>query len=305
MHTRADLQAFVDLPYRLYCHDLVWVPPLRDEQMSQYDPARNPMLDHCKTTLFLAEDAGKIVGRVSAFIDHLALDAWKEPIGLFGSYECANDPAASRLLLDAARQWLRGQGMRAMRGPWSFASQEWGAVLEGYTSSPVVMAPYNPPYYNDQLAAYGLSKVKDLVVYYIDDREGYQIPERIIRLTDLVQKRFKVHVRPLNMDRLDEDVAAMARDMKQLVHPKAILIAEDAAGKPIGLVIAGGLVPPAITNKLLPDDFDEDALSAPPVEFPIKNLLPRAKVQLPVRDGYHHLASHHLALQVRIGVVFA
>ena len=280
VQNKADLKAFVDLPYRLYRHDPVWVAPLRDEQMGQYDPARNPMLDHCKTTLFLAEDAGKIVGRVSAFIDQLALDAWKEPIGLFGSYECAKDPAASRLLLDAARQWLQGQGMHAMRGPWSFASQEWGAVLEGFTPSPVVMAPYNPPYYNDQLAAYGLCKVKDLVVYYIDAREGYQIPERIIKLTDLVQKRFKVRVRPLNMDRLDEDVAAMvkvlnaslednwgiypvtaaeasamARDMKQLVHPKAILIAEDAHGKPIGVAMSlpdVNLLLKGLNGRLLP-----------------------------------------------------
>ena len=263
VQTKADLKAFVDLPYRLYRHDPVWVAPLRDEQNSQYDPARNPMLDHCKTTLFLAEDAGKIVGRVSAFVDQLALDAWKEPIGLFGSYECTNDPTASRLLLDAARHWLQGQGMRAMRGPWSFASQEWGTVLEGFTPAPVVMAPYNPPFYNDQLAAFGLSKVKDLLVYYIDAREGYQIPERIIKLTDLVQKRYKVSVRPLDMNRMDEDVAAivkvlnnslvdnwgiypvtaaeaaqMAKDMKQLVHPKAILIAEDAQGKPIGVAMS-------------------------------------------------------------------
>ena len=263
VQTKADLKAFVNLPYRLYRHDPVWVAPLRDEQMSQYDPARNPMLDHCKTILFLAEDAGKIVGRVSAFVDQLALDAWKEPVGLFGSYECIYDPTASRLLLEAARQWLQGQGMRAMRGPWSFASQEWGTVLEGYTPSPVVLAPYNPPYYNDQLAAFGLAKVKDLVVYYIDAREGYQIPERIIKLTDLVQKRYKVSVRPLDMNRMDEDVAAivkvlnislednwgiypvtaaeaaqMAKDMKQLVHPKAILIAEDAQGKPIGVAMS-------------------------------------------------------------------
>jgi ribosomal protein S18 acetylase RimI-like enzyme len=280
VQTGADLKSFVGLPYRLYRHDPVWVPPLRDEQMGQYDPARNPMLDHCTTTLFLAEEAGKIVGRVSAFIDHLAVEAWKEPVGLFGSYECIDNPIASRMLLDAARGWLRGQGMQAMRGPWSFASQEWGTVIEGYTPSPVIMAPYNPPYYNDQLSAYGLSKVKDLVVYYIDAREGYQIPERIIRLTDLVQKRFKVRVRPLNMDHLDEDVAAivkvlnnslednwgiypvtaaeaaaMARDMKQLVHPKAILIAEDSAGAPIGVAMSlpdVNLLLKGLNGRLLP-----------------------------------------------------
>jgi hypothetical protein len=75
VQTRNDLKAFVDLPYHLYRRDPVWVPPLRDEQMGQFDPARNPMLDHCKTTLFLAQEGGKIVGRVSAFVDRLALEA--------------------------------------------------------------------------------------------------------------------------------------------------------------------------------------------------------------------------------------
>ena len=61
------------------------------------------------------------------------------------------------------------------------------------------MAPYNPPYYNDQFTAYGLTKVKDLLVYIIDAREGYRIPERILTLTDRVAQRYKVHVRALDM----------------------------------------------------------------------------------------------------------
>ncbi len=263
VQSKADLKHFIELPYRLYRNDPVWVPPLRDEQKSTFDPARNPMFDHCTTALFLAEEGGQIIGRVSAFVDHLALEAWKEPIGLFGSYECGNNLVASRMLLDTARRWLREQGMQAMRGPWSFTSQDWGTVIEGYTPSPVLMAPYNPPYYNEQLEAFGLSKVKDLMVYYIDTREGYQVPERIIKLTDLVQKRYNVRVRPIDMKRLEEEVpilvrlinisladnwgiypvtdaeaAAMVRDLKQIVHPKAILIAEDQAGKPIGIAMS-------------------------------------------------------------------
>lgn len=38
-----------------------------------------------------------------------------------------------------------------MRGPWSFVSQEWGRVVEGFSSAPVVLSPYNPPYYHDLL----------------------------------------------------------------------------------------------------------------------------------------------------------
>jgi hypothetical protein len=263
VQNNADLKSFIDLPYRLYRSDPVWVPPLRYEQMGQFDRKRNPMLEHCQTALFLLQDQGKVIGRISAFTDRLALEHWQQPVGLFGSYECIDSLEASRLLLETARDWLRGEGMQVMRGPWSFASQEWGCVVEGFQPSPVVMAPYNPPYYNNQLLNFGLTKVKDLLVYCIDAGQGYQMPERILKLTELVQKRYNVHVRPVNMNNLEVDVktmvklanlsiadnwgyypvteaeaAVMAHDMKQIVHPKALLIAEDARGEPIGFAMS-------------------------------------------------------------------
>ncbi|MDO8972010.1 MAG: hypothetical protein Q7U74_15050, partial [Saprospiraceae bacterium] len=90
--THQELQAFIDLPYELYRNDPVWVAPLRSEQAAQYVPEKNPMLSHCTYTLFLAKDEGRVLGRISAFVDHLAVEHWKQPIGLFGSFECINDP---------------------------------------------------------------------------------------------------------------------------------------------------------------------------------------------------------------------
>lgn len=268
--TRKDLAAFLDLPYRLYKNDPVWVPPLRDEQRGQFDPERNPLLDHCEWQLFLLEENGKTIGRIAAFIDLLAINFWKERIGLFGYYECLRDPStalgaspdAARLLLEAARSWLRSRKCTSMRGPWSFVSQEWGLVVEGFEPSPVVMAPYNPPYYEKHLTDFGLEKVKDLLCWYISAAEGYQIPERIMHLTEAVQKRCNVHVRQLDMKRYDEEVKiiielanstiidnwgyspvteaeiqAMARDMKPVLQPKGVLFAEDADGRPIGFAI--------------------------------------------------------------------
>src|SRR5512138_3250270 len=209
--TKADLKQFIELPYRLYKDDPVWVPPLRDEQWAQYEPKRNPMLDHCEYTLFLLEDGGEAIGRVSAFTDRLALEHWGQPIGLFGSYECRADGEASRMLLGAARDWLRGRGMKSMRGPWSFASQEWGLVIEGFTPPPVVLAPYKPPAYNDHLTGFGLAKAKDLLVYYVDMREGYRIPERYMTLTEKVQKRYGVTIRHADMSKLEEEVRIFVR----------------------------------------------------------------------------------------------
>ncbi len=263
VQTRKDLAAFIDLPYRLYRHDPVWVPPLRDEQRGQFDPRRNPLLDHCEWQLFLLERDGQVVGRIAAFIDTLAVDFWKEPIGLFGYFECIPDPVAGRALLTAARDWLKARGMTAMRGPWSFVSQEWGAVVEGFTPSPVIMAPYNPAYYNDYLVAFGLEKAKDLLCWYASVAEDHRIPQRILALTDQVAERYGVRVRPLDMRRYDDEVKviielsnasiidnwgyspvtdaevrAMAHDLKPILQPKGVLFAEDCSGRPIGFAIA-------------------------------------------------------------------
>lgn len=263
VQSAADLNAFIDLPYRLYRTDPNWVPPLRDEVRGQFDHKRNPLLDHCEYDLFLLRDGERVVGRIAAFIDRLCVEAWQEPVGLFGYYECPPDAAASRRLLETARDWLRERGMKAMRGPWSFVSQEWGAVVEGYEPSPVVMAPYNPPYYNDQFRDFGLEKIKDLMVYIIDAGDGYQIPGRILNLTDRVAERYGVRVRPVDMKHFDhevdtiielsnaslsnnwgyapvteDEVRAMARDMKPIIHPKGVLFAEDKDNRPIGFAIA-------------------------------------------------------------------
>ena len=195
--------------------------------------------------------------------DRLAVEAWKQPIGLFGYYESPEDATAAQELLSAAQNWLQMCGMKMMRGPWSFVSQEWGSVIEGFTPPPVIMGPYNPPYYNVQYTAFGLQKVKDLVCYAIDTAAGYQIPPRILTMTDKIARRYGVRVRSLDMKRYDEEVRtvidlsnasiidnwgyspvteaevqAMAHDLKPVIQPKGVLFAEDAHGRAVGFAIA-------------------------------------------------------------------
>lgn len=263
VRSRGELNRFIDLPYRIYRSDPVWVPPLRDEQQGQFDPRRNPLLDHCERELFLLWDGSEPVGRVAAFVDNLAVDFWKQRIGLFGYFESPNDPAAARLLLETARGWLRQRGMLSMRGPWTFVSQEWGMVVEGFTPPPVVMAPYNPPFYNDLLTGFGLVKVKDLLCWAVSAVEGYRIPDRILTLTDAVARRYGITIRPLDMKRFadevklieelsnssiisnwgyspvtEAEVRATARDLKPVIQPKGVLFAEDRHGRAVGFAIA-------------------------------------------------------------------
>ncbi len=262
VRSKKELDTFIFLPYKIYKNDPMWVEPLRSEMRGQFNPKTNPLLDHCEYELFLLMDGDKAVGRIAAFIDTLALDYWKEKTGLFGYYESPADKTASKMLFDSAMDWLRAKGMQTMRGPWSFVSQEWGAVLEGFEPAPVVMSPYNPPFYNDQLFDYGFNKIKDLLVYYIDAREGYEIPERILKLTDKIAKTYGIRLRHMETRHFDRDVEpvielsnqslglnwgyspvtedevrAMARDMKPVLQPAGVIFAEDNQGKAIGFAI--------------------------------------------------------------------
>jgi GNAT superfamily N-acetyltransferase len=258
-----DLKQFLNLPYSLYRDDPMWIPPLRSEQRAQFDPRRNPLLEHCERELFLLMKEGEPLGRIAAFIDRLAVDFWQQPIGLFGYFESPDDPKAAELLLTAARDWLHAHGMEVMRGPWSFVSQEWGLVVDGFAPPAVVMAPYNPPFYGARLEGFGLRKVKDLLCWYVSAAEGYQIPARILQWTNSVADRHGIRVRSLEMDRFEDEVQliqelanasiidnwgyspvteaevqATARDLKPVIQPKGVLFAEDRDGTPVGFAIA-------------------------------------------------------------------
>jgi ribosomal protein S18 acetylase RimI-like enzyme len=260
--TQEELKKFIRLPYKQYKNDPIWVPPLLTEVSKQFDGKRNPTLDHCEYALFLLEKEDEVIGRIAAFTDSIALQEWKDPVGLFGYFECIDDSDAARALLDAASGWLRNKGMKFMRGPWSFVSQEWGLVIEGFKPSPTVMAPYNPSYYINLIKGYGFEKIKDLLVYYISAAEGYKIPDRILTLTDNVAKRFNIRTRQLNMRDYNNEVArvielsnislidnwgftqvtreeaeAIGADLKSIIHPKGVIFAEDSNGSPVGFAI--------------------------------------------------------------------
>lgn len=263
VETKNHLKQFINLPFQIYKKDENWVAPLKGELRKQFNSTTNPFLKHCRYQLFLLEESGIVIGRIAAFIDNLANEFWQEPIGLFGYFESPSDEKAANLLLTTAEEWLRSNNMKIMRGPWSFVSQEWGSVIEGFSPAPVVMSPYNPPFYNEHYEEFGLSKIKDLLVYQIDCSRNYKVPDRILLFTKKIKKRYGINTRTLNMKKLDhdveniitlsnetliknwgyspvtdEEVRAIVNDLKQIIQPRGVIFAEDQDGNAIGFAIA-------------------------------------------------------------------
>jgi GNAT superfamily N-acetyltransferase len=267
VRSAGDRRAFIELPFRLYRRDPNWVPPLRSDVAEILDPRRHPFHKHAQMELFLARATdGRIAGRIAAIKNDLHLEHHGEPVGFFGFFECERDPEVAAALFDAAGRWLRERGLSVMRGPASPSSnEEWGLLVQGFDSPPVVMMPYNPPWYADLIEQYGFRKAKDLVAYYLGDEEHPErlIPERLTRMSEALAKRHKISLRPLDMRHFwaevervrtiynaaweknwgfvpmtDEEFMHLAKKMKQVVDPELVVFAEvdgDLAGFALAL----------------------------------------------------------------------
>src|SRR5438045_881759 len=158
---------FIELPYRLYRGDRCFVPPLRRERRELFSTTRHPFFAHADAAFFLARRDGRVVGRIEAVINHRYTALHERTTGFFGAYECENERASSDALLEAAAAWLREREMTVMRGPFTHSqNEEYGLLVDGFDSPPVVQLSYNPPYYADLLEGYGLSRARDFHAWW-------------------------------------------------------------------------------------------------------------------------------------------
>jgi hypothetical protein len=100
---------------------------------------------------------GGCIGRIAAFVNPKTAYTEKQPTGGMGFFECMDDQQAANMLLDAAREWLKGKGMQAMDGPINLGDRNmfWGLLIENFTDAPIYGTNYNPPYYKQLLENYG------------------------------------------------------------------------------------------------------------------------------------------------------
>jgi hypothetical protein len=165
--------AFIDLPFRLHA-GTPWVPPLKLERRIFLSRRVGPYARRMDYELFTAHREDRVVGRISAHVDHAYNRHHEERRGWFGFFECEDDPEAATALVDAAAAWLTARGMTQMTGPADFAmNDESGLVVEGHDLEPMIRQPWHPPYYQALCEGAGLEKVVDLLMWELEisDRE--------------------------------------------------------------------------------------------------------------------------------------
>lgn len=160
---------FLNVPALVYANDPHWVAPLRSSVATQFAPS-NPFFQYGKLQQFIAvsENTGnpEPLGRVVAAVNQRLIDREGESIGLFGFFECVPEFDVAQALLETACEWLREQGMKVVRGPIDLSTHNNCLFLvDGFDSPPMVMMPYNPPYYPEFMERDGWYKAKDAYAY--------------------------------------------------------------------------------------------------------------------------------------------
>ncbi|MBN1425975.1 N-acetyltransferase [Candidatus Fermentibacteria bacterium] len=224
-------------------------------------PGRHPFHEHALTALFLATNGSRVVGRIGVCLNEQHNVFQGERMGFFGFFECEDDQAAADALVGASRDWLLGQGMERMRGPFNWSTNEaCGLLIEGFDHPPMVLMTYNPPYYEALLETTGLTKIKDLFAFELFTT-GPE-PERVARIAARAMQRAGITLRCMNMKRLIEDAAVLrdiyneawknnwgfvpmtsrefehlAKDIRSVIDPRLILIAEHE-GTPVAFTLS-------------------------------------------------------------------
>jgi GNAT superfamily N-acetyltransferase len=206
-----ELREFIELPYRLHSTSPEWVPPLRLERRLFLSRKHNAFFTHGEARYFLAWRDGRVVGRVSAQIDHAFNRLHSNTWGMFGFLEFEEDPEALAGLLDAAAGWLRARGRDRMLGPMDFTmSDEAGVLLEGYDREPMIKQPWHPPYYLRLCEEAGLAKAMDLFMWELHIADRTKIRPILFTLAEEASSKHGVEMRKMTRRHLRRDLDAFA-----------------------------------------------------------------------------------------------
>lgn len=262
--TKSEFNTFFKFPWTLYADDPDWVPPLLSIRRQLLDKSKHPAWKYMDGEFFGAWRNDELVGTIVALINHEHNRYHNENIGFFGMFETINDAEVAEGLLRTATDWVKAQGVDAIRGPASFTTnEECGLLVKNFTQ-PVVLMPYNPPYYEQLVENAGFQKVMDIHSMYLDRPliEKHDTLTRLEKLVKRATRRSNVTVRNINMKKKkeeflifrdlynsawmqnwgfipmnDEELDALIADLGMLVEPDLAFFAE-IDGEPVGFALS-------------------------------------------------------------------
>jgi len=209
---RAHAQAFVRFGLERGSTIRGWIPPITaalHAQMAPEYPFYGGPGNHHRH--FLCTAGGRLVGRVSAFVNAKLVDEGGAPIGAVGLFEAIEDESVSRELLDAATGWLASaHGIRRIWGPIDFDIwRGYRFMTRGFDQEPFFGEPTNPPWYPEHFARFGFTVLQTWATREVRGRDAIV---GLARATEARVRAFEARgyrFRPLDRSRLSEELGVL------------------------------------------------------------------------------------------------
>jgi hypothetical protein len=209
VQSRRDKRRFLNLPWKLYQDDPLWIPPLRLDQRELLNFRAHPFYERNEIQTFLVERDGKAVGRIAAILNRGHIERYDQQLGFWGFFDCVDDQEVADALFQAAKGWLAEQhDIHWMRGPCNPSlNHTVGLLVEGFDTSPFFMMTYNHAYYEGLVENAGFKKVQDLYAYWGHIDMLPEVQERLLPICEKITKYTGAVVRPLDKKHFRDDVA--------------------------------------------------------------------------------------------------
>lgn len=196
--TKKELLKFIHFPIDvLYNDSTCYVPDLVSDMLSTFLPSENPAYEFCESAFFMAYRDGKPVGRIAGIINSLVNQREQKQEGRFGFVDFIDDEEVVDALMRAVEQWAKEKGMTCLTGPLGFTDMDpEGCLIEGFDQLGTQVTIYNYPYYPKHFERLGFVKDVDWVEFKVIVPE--QIPEKMVKIGNIVQHRFNLHLVKMN-----------------------------------------------------------------------------------------------------------
>jgi len=202
---RHEIRTFIDIPWRIYADDPMWVPPLRLERRLHFSKF-NPFFKHGEWQGWIAYRNNQPVGRISAQIDELHRQRYGADTGHFGLLESVDDTEVFAALTHTAETWLAERHTKHVSGPFGFSiNQECGVLVDGFDTPPTFMMPHSRKWYGRLLEEQGYQPLKDLLAYWVT--LDFEIP----RVMSILLGRFsrRIHLRTIRRNIFKEEMEVL------------------------------------------------------------------------------------------------
>ncbi len=198
---------FATFPWQIYRHDPLWVPPLVPERMKQLNPHKGTFYHHGEADFFLAYKDGRLAGTIMAAEDRSSNQSRGLSDGMFGFFECTNDPDVANKLFETAQTWVANRGLNRMIGPFhQDYDSAYGILIEGRDRPPAISCGHTPPYYEDLVLGHGFTPYRpDNIAFAVDITEDTREFQLLHKLAQRAESRGTTVIREARLSEWDAE----------------------------------------------------------------------------------------------------